>query len=45
VYFEATEDINSAIHREKRLKTWKRQWKLKLIEDFNPKWKDLYDDL
>lgn len=45
VYYEQTEDINSAILREKRLKTWKRNWKIKLIEDFNPTWKDLYDNL
>ena len=45
VYYEQTEDINSAILREKRLKTWKRNWKIKLIEDFNPTWKDLYENL
>ena len=45
VYYEQTDDVNSAILREKRLKTWKRAWKIKLIEDFNPTWKDLYNDL
>ena len=45
VYYEQTEDINSAILREKRIKTWKRNWKIKLIEDFNPTWKDLYENL
>ncbi len=45
VYYEQTSDVNSAILREKRLKTWKRAWKIKLIKDFNPGWKDLYHDL
>ena len=45
VYFEQTEDINSAIIREKRIKTWKRQWKIELIEKDNPNWKDLYRSL
>lgn len=45
VYFEATNDINSAIAREKRLKKWNRQWKIELIEKTNPNWKDLYFDL
>lgn len=42
VYFEQTEDINAAIQREKQLKKWKREWKIKLIEENNPEWKDLY---
>jgi putative endonuclease len=45
VYYERTSDINSAIQREKRMKKWKRQWKIELIEEFNPEWKDLYDPL
>lgn len=45
VYYEQTEDIRSAIQREKRLKKWNRQWKIKLIEKHNPDWKDLYDGL
>ncbi len=44
VYFEETNDIESAIHREKRLKHWNRQWKLDLIEKFNPKYLDLSQD-
>ena len=36
--------IGDAILREKRLKKWKRQWKLRLIEQTNPDWRDLYDD-
>lgn len=45
VYYEEFDDINKAIVREKRLKKWKRQWKIKLIEESNPEWKDLYPDL
>lgn len=45
VWYECTEDINSAITREKQIKAWKRKWKLELIEKENPKWKDLCDEL
>ena len=45
VYYETTNDIQSAINREKQLKKWIRKWKLELIEKENPEWKDLYDDL
>ena len=45
VYYEQTEDVRSAIEREKRLKSWNRQWKLRLIEKVNPEWKDLYDEI
>ena len=41
IYFEQTNDINSAILREKRLKKWNRTWKIQLIETLNPEWKDL----
>ena len=41
VYFESTSDVNAAILREKRLKKWKRQWKIELIGKLNPEWKDL----
>ncbi len=41
VYFESTDDVESAISREKALKMWKRQWKLSLIESINPNWNDL----
>jgi putative endonuclease len=41
VYFEQTNDINSAIKREKQLKNWHRQWKINLIESVNPNWRDL----
>ena len=45
VWYESTTDVMSAIRREKQIKKWKREWKIKLIEDFNPEWKDLYDDI
>lgn len=45
VWYELHEDINLAIAREKRLKRWKRAWKLKLIEKNNSGRNDLYDGL
>lgn len=41
VYLEEYQDVHEAIHREKCLKRWKREWKLKLIEEQNPDWNDL----
>jgi len=41
VYFDSTNNIESAITREKQIKKWHRNWKLKLIEGMNPDWKDL----
>lgn len=41
VYFEETSDVKSAIEKEKQLKNWHRDWKINLINDFNPGWKDL----
>ncbi len=41
VYFEETSDIGIAIEREKQLKNWHRDWKISLITDSNPDWKDL----
>ncbi len=45
VYVEAHATMLDAILREKQIKKWRRAWKLKLIEDANPQWRDLYDDL
>jgi putative endonuclease len=45
VYFEVCPDMSSAIMREKQLKKWKRDWKLRLIEQTNPEWEDLYPAL
>ena len=42
---EAHDDIEQAILREKKLKRWRRAWKLDLIERENPDWRDLYDNL
>ena len=42
VYYEITDDIESAIRREKQLKKWNRKWKINLIENSNPEWRDLY---
>ncbi len=42
MYYEETTDIISAITREKQLKKWNREWKIKLIEKYNPEWNDLY---
>jgi putative endonuclease len=42
VYFEVHQDVKEAITREKQIKKWKRQWKLNLIDEHNPAWKDLY---
>jgi putative endonuclease len=43
VHVEAFGDVNEAILREKRIKKWRRAWKLELIERDNPQWLDLYD--
>jgi putative endonuclease len=45
VYFEATSDVRGAIEREKQFKNWHRDWKLNLIKEFNPDWKDLTEML
>ena len=45
VWFEQHSDINEAILREKRIKTWNRKWKLALIERGNQEWRDMAVDL
>ena len=45
VYFERHETKEDAKLREKQLKKWNRDWKIKLIEKMNPDWKDLYNEL
>jgi putative endonuclease len=45
VYYKQFEDIEAAILEEKRLKKWKREWKIRLIEEKNPGWRDLYGDI
>ena len=45
VYYEIAENAEVALTRERQIKKWNRVWKLKLIEERNPEWKDLYDSL
>jgi len=45
LWYELHESMESAIVREKRLKEWKRQWKIELIESVNPHWEDLYQSI
>ena len=45
VYYEITNSRISAIHRERQLKEWHRKWKIRIIEEFNPDWDDLYSRL
>ncbi len=45
VWYEIHENAESAIIREKQIKAWKRDWKLRLIEESNPYWNDLYEQI
>jgi putative endonuclease len=45
VWFEIHDDPATAIGREKQLKKWRRDWKIRLIEEQNPEWGDLYRTL
>ncbi len=45
VWYEVHSTMEVAIQREKQLKVWKRAWKVRLIEEFNPEWRDLYDEI
>jgi len=45
VYYECFDRPEDAIHREKCIKKWNRQWKTKRISEFNPKWEDLYPQI
>ncbi len=44
-YFETFDNPENAIRREKRLKRWNRDWKMKIIEEQNPQWNDLYEEI
>ena len=43
VYYEVHSDVEAAITREKQMKKWNRAWKVRLIEESNPNWDDLYN--
>ena len=45
VYYEIHQNYIEAARREKRFKNWPRQWKINLIEQLNPKWRDLYEEI
>ena len=45
VWYEMHATMASAIAREKAIKKWNRDWKLRLIESFNPEWRDLYSEI
>ena len=45
VYYEQHNEIEEAIAREKQIKKWNRKWKIRLIEEKNPEWKDLYEEI
>lgn len=45
VWYEVHETMESAITKEKALKNWKRAWKIRLIEESNPMWRDLYEEV
>ncbi|MCB8977278.1 MAG: GIY-YIG nuclease family protein [Ardenticatenaceae bacterium] len=45
VWYEVHREVTEAIQREKQMKKWRRQWKINLIEQENPDWEDLSDDL
>jgi putative endonuclease len=44
VFYEMHDTIDAAIKREKQLKVWRRAWKIRLIENMNPEWTDLFDE-
>jgi putative endonuclease len=45
VWYEHRHTMEVAIRREKQLKEWQRAWKMRLIEEMNPEWRDLHDDI
>ncbi len=45
VWYEAHGDVLAAITREKQIKKWNRAWKIRLIQEQNPHWRDLYEDV
>ena len=45
VYYEMHETMEQAIRRETQMKKWKRAWKVRLIHEMNPEWRDLFDEI
>jgi putative endonuclease len=45
VWYEVHDDAYAAINREKQIKKWNRSWKIKLIQERNPLWRDLFDEV
>jgi putative endonuclease len=45
VYYKVHRDIEETILKEKQMKKWNRKWKVRIIEEKNPEWKDLYDEI
>ena len=45
VYYEKHKNVEDALVREKQIKAWKRQWKMRLVEHFNPEWEDLWSKI
>ena len=45
VWYEVHEDLHAAIKREKQIKKWNRVWKIRLIQEQNPQWRDLYPEV
>lgn len=45
VYYEIFSDREAALNREKQLKKWHRTWKMRVIEEMNPEWEDLYEKI
>ncbi len=45
VYYEVHNDIRAAIEREKQIKKWNRRWKMRLVEEMNSEWRDLYNEI
>ena len=45
VWYQPFDDMDSARHRELQMKEWRRGWKLRVIEEMNPEWQDLYESL
>jgi putative endonuclease len=45
VWYEHRQTMEAAIRREKQIKDWQRAWKVRLIEEMNPGWRDLHDEI